>query len=146
MAPEVPSTIAQPQTITKGLLLPEIRPEPQLFLSQGPSLIQPTPDSNNQQPFPTPEPQGYSAHSQLQLVARRRVVQSAQLRQSSPRNQPRTRKDRTCRKCGIPGCSGRKQVSLCQNKCQDCGIMSCRGRNSKCPKKSCYDGWIGVDD
>ncbi|KAF8809041.1 hypothetical protein BYT27DRAFT_7095061, partial [Phlegmacium glaucopus] len=68
-------------------------------------------------------------------IARKRVGECLQ------RAEPvkRTRKDRTCQKCGRVDCNGRKEVRLCQNPCQDCRGHSCRGRNSKRPKKPCWD-------
>ena len=50
-------------------------------------------------------------------------------------------KGRPCRKCGVEGCPGRKEVKHCTNMCQDCGLVNCLGRNSKRPNKTCKDGW-----
>jgi hypothetical protein len=51
------------------------------------------------------------------------------------------RKGRTCRKCGVEGCPGRKEVKHCTNMCRDCGLVNCLGRNPKRPNKTCKDGW-----
>lgn len=157
MAPEVPATIPQPQQVMKGLLVPETQPQMPTLLRSSPSLSQgPLPiragtlDLVPKLPNDSTTVQSKPLNLQtqtIQLVARQKVMQTAQLRQPSPRNQPRTqRKDRTCRKCAVSGCPGRKQVTLCLNMCQDCGKINCQGRNPKRPKKACSEGWVGVDD
>ena len=45
------------------------------------------------------------------------------------------RKSRTCRKCAIEGCAGRKEVKHCTNMCWDCGWVNFLETNSKRPTK-----------
>lgn len=53
----------------------------------------------------------------------------------------RPRKTRTCRKCGIPSCKGKRGWTDCENKCRDCGKsgrdLSCKGRNPDYPDRPC---------
>ncbi|EKM75414.1 hypothetical protein AGABI1DRAFT_64645 [Agaricus bisporus var. burnettii JB137-S8] len=52
-----------------------------------------------------------------------------------------TRRRRTCRKCALPDCKGKRAVVDCRNKCQDCGEFQCRGRNSRKLHLTCREGW-----
>ena len=52
------------------------------------------------------------------------------------------RKSRTCRKCAMESCPGKKEVKYCSNPCQDCGLVNCKGRNPKRPSKSCTMSWL----
>ena len=51
-------------------------------------------------------------------------------------------KARTCGKCAIEICAGKKEVRLCTNRCHDCGLVNCLGRNPKRPTKTCAAGWV----
>lgn len=63
---------------------------------------------------------------QIELVARQRVAD--QLRKRTVVN--KQRKNRTCRKCAVSECPGKRRVSDCKNPCRDCGKVECPGRNS----------------
>ncbi|KAJ7718468.1 hypothetical protein B0H16DRAFT_1337422, partial [Mycena metata] len=74
----------------------------------------------------------------LQQLARKHVADGMPIPALSKK-----RKTRTCRKCGIPSCKGRRGWKDCVNKCQDCGKsgsdLSCKGRNPDKPLGKCMD-------
>lgn len=70
-------------------------------------------------------------------AARQRVVDRVEL--SRPQKKPR--KQRTCAKCAVPSCPGKKSVSSCKGNCQDCASPTCRGRNAKRPTAPCHRAW-----
>lgn len=53
----------------------------------------------------------------------------------------RERKRRSCRKCGVAGCSGALAVKYCTRPCRDCQQVDCRGRNTHAPDLDCQKGW-----
>lgn len=74
-------------------------------------------------------------------VARERVLNDLEKVKSISK----PRHGRTCRKCAIPLCPGRKNVKSCTNHCQDCGKVECQGRNPKRPTRTCIDAWRDLD-
>jgi hypothetical protein len=65
--------------------------------------------------------------------------------EQSTAKRPRPRQGRTCRKCGIQSCSGKKEIKKCIHKCRHCGKngqdLSCKGRNVRANGKTCSEEW-----
>ena len=72
----------------------------------------------------------------IELLARKQVAEAILQRQQVTKK--KVRKPRTCAKCAILGCPGRKAVRNCRNPCQDCRKVDCQGRNSKRPSRPCW--------
>ncbi|KAH6891814.1 hypothetical protein BKA70DRAFT_1233801 [Coprinopsis sp. MPI-PUGE-AT-0042] len=49
------------------------------------------------------------------------------------------RKPRACMKCGLLGCSGRRNVDLCERLCRDCGKLRCLGRHPRELQRPCWE-------
>ncbi|KAJ6458595.1 hypothetical protein C8R47DRAFT_1081642 [Mycena vitilis] len=79
-----------------------------------------------------------SQYDILQQLARNRTLASLP---REPVTKPR--KIRTCRKCGIATCKGKRGWTDCTNKCRDCGKsgsdLSCKGRNPNKPLLTCQE-------
>ncbi|KAJ7624198.1 hypothetical protein DFH06DRAFT_1008444, partial [Mycena polygramma] len=77
-----------------------------------------------------------SQYEILQQLARNRMLANLP---REPVTKPR--KIRTCRKCGIATCKGKRGWTDCTNKCRDCGKsgsdLSCKGRNPNKPLLTC---------
>ena len=106
--------------------------------SHGPTTVTPIPPPQAAQQSINVASSSLSQQVHMDLVARQHVASKS--KQVSP--QKKARKTRTCRKCGIHGCPGRRMVSLCRNTCQDCGKLDCQGRNPSRAEKPCSLGWI----
>jgi hypothetical protein len=79
--------------------------------------------------------------TQIVLASEQRV--STQQQRKAVTHKPR--KGRTCRKCAIGDCPGRRRVQDCQNQCRDCGRVECAGRNSHKLHLTCWEAQGAAD-
>lgn len=140
-APVIPEKTCQQTTVTAGF-----RP---LTSVETPAAIHNTSQSVNacptshtapstsQQPQVIPNQQQLSQESVVRDIHRTNPI-------IERRADPKVRKPRTCRKCHIPTCKGKRNVELCESPCQDCGEINCDGRNPK-RKRTCADAWTDLD-
>jgi len=102
-------------------------------------LRQPNPDNQAStsasatQSGAVPMPQSTATEVQL-------ARQHIQHMTAQSRPQQKQRKPRTCARCAIPACKGKKSRDFCDHPCRDCGLdkSQCRGRNSKYPNEPCH--------
>ncbi|KAJ7200900.1 hypothetical protein C8J57DRAFT_1627132, partial [Mycena rebaudengoi] len=136
VAPNVLQWPAQTQVIvSKGLL-------PLLTLSQIPPSS-PTTAEHNQPPqlvastsTSLSSSEAPSLWSQMNQLFRKRAAEAI----PGPARK-KQRKPRTCAKCPIQDCKGKKESEYCKDAFRDCGSISCKGRNSKAPQKRCSVAW-----
>lgn len=149
-APSLPKKSCRPATVAMGLRVPVATPSHTAPVAVAPSLSIPTlpiasTSQVNPQAFQTPE----SAISTTDQLSRERVITDVSRSvPTQPKKKPKSdkpREGRTCRRCGIRTCPGKKSVDSCKNPCRDCGKMDCLGRNPKRPKRTCSTAWIGVN-
>lgn len=155
-APSLPKKPCKPTTIAMGLRVPVATPlaPHTIHAAVAPSLSIPTPQSRsppiastsqvNPQAMQTP----ISTVTTEQLSRERVITDVSRSIPAQPKKKPKgdkPREGRTCRRCGIRTCPGKKSVNSCKNPCQDCGKMDCSGRNPKRPKRTCSTAWIGVN-
>ncbi|KAK7040553.1 hypothetical protein R3P38DRAFT_2768955 [Favolaschia claudopus] len=72
---------------------------------------------NSIEPITAQSDEPLSHGETLNRLAKRKVDET--LQQSAPPPK-RLRQSRTCRKCAVEDCPGRKQVEYCVNRCRDC--------------------------
>ncbi|KAF8056942.1 hypothetical protein FPV67DRAFT_1637573 [Lyophyllum atratum] len=123
-APPAPERQLQLHTVNGGLLSMPAFPEPPITTSSRLTL------DNMASLF------SGGARSTADALARKRAADTLV---GPPEKRPR--KPRTCRKCAVEKCPGRRNINLCKSQCRDCGNVACRGRNSKDPNKPCHRGW-----
>lgn len=155
-APSLPKKSCRPTTIAMGLRVPAATSDPSQIAHvapPGPSMSIPTPpiastsqiSDMNSQAMQTPE----LVVSTAEQLSRERVITDiSRSVPTQPKKKPKSdkpREGRTCRRCGIRTCPGKKSVASCKDPCRDCGKMDCPGRNPKRPKRTCSTAWIGVN-
>ena len=155
-APSLPKKSCMPTTVAMGLRVPAATPTHTTHAAVAPSVSNPTlpiastsqvSESNtNPERLWSPE----WAISMTEQLSREQVIMDVSRSvPTQPKKKPKSdkpREGRTCRRCGIRTCPGKKSVDSCKNPCRDCGKMDCPGRNPKRPKRTCSVAWIGVND
>ncbi|KAF5374661.1 hypothetical protein D9615_009012 [Tricholomella constricta] len=139
-----PKALERPQnlhTVPKGLLPDDMLPVPHLpVFTPPPARSVPIPSGSRLPPLmtiPSTSADHHSGHEDRPEfhVARKRALASL------PELPAKKRKGRTCRKCGVDACPGKKSVDLCRTPCRDCSKQICRGRNPNRPTRPCNVGW-----
>ena len=167
-APSLPNKSCKPLTVVKGLRVPAATPShtthvasiapaaPPLSIDSIPTLVSSPIASTSQVSsmnlnYEALQSRTHEPATSMteQLLSRERVTTDV-LRSvpMQPKKKPKSgkpREGRTCRRCGIHTCPGKKSVNSCKNPCQDCGRVDCPGRNPKRPKRTCSTAWIGVN-
>ena len=156
-APPLLKKSCMPTSITMGLRDPAAAPSHVVHDAVAPSLSIPTPPiasisqvSNNPERLQVQNLDSESAMiSTTEQLSRERVMMDVSCSvPMQPKKKPKPdkqREGRTCRRCGIRTCPGKKSVDGCKNPCRDCGKMDCPGRNPKRPKRTCRTAWIGIN-
>lgn len=140
--PDTPHTreeLSHQATMTSSESMPPAVAEPAEPMAST-SELQPYPPPQSLTTLPTaatnqPTPSSNNNRMLVEMLSRKRVADSILQRQPVTK---KARKARTCGKCAVPGCPGRKAVQNCRNPCQDCKRVDCKGRNTKRLSRPCW--------
>jgi hypothetical protein len=142
-APSLPKKSCKPTTVAMGLRVPATPSHTTDVAIAPSSLTIPTPVTPPCEPAISTTDQ--LSRERVSLGVTTDVLRSVPMQPKKKPKSEKPREGRTCRRCGIRACPGKKSVNSCKNPCRDCGKMDCPGRNPKRPKRTCNTAWIGVN-